>query len=1143
MPAVMRPTLVIGVGGTGSEIAERIYQEGKRLDLVDDRRLLTVIGLDTNDYDHQRRRLKETNKVRFSTNKTIDEVLKRNADAEGTWFYRRDELPAAIRNMTLLDGAGMVRIFTRLALHDEFKHGGLENTLRSSLMGLTTVTNQGTYQGQINVLIIGSLAGGTGCGSFLQVAFAIRELAPSTAKLHVRGLFLMPDVYVRGAGLARDQVANVTTNGMAALREVNAILQATAHNKEQLESLNFEYMPGKRVKFGQIPYDIVTLIDYEMTNGQSLGPNLDHYKDLLARAAYTQLFLPLGQEVDERSVNSVQQKLAEVDMGTTNSYASVGVFSITYPEEAVLEHLTNRFASEILEGDWLVLDRAYRRRVDAYEDRRKEGDFSVKFPDRGASFIADLEQLARDRRPLFMEIRENVSREERQPDGGVITKISYEFFLKAFEAYVLAQFRSANEAVRQAYAAGRVSTARFEVRDDIADNVRRSEGRLDDLWRTFEDAARQVPDSVYDNYWASGLAMAASEWQDHHLQKHLVAPAPHLVEVRYFLYLALREVGKRLDELKPGDLYRDIVGAASAFGRAGERNKAPVEGRRAGLGPLDEATDLGEAGFAARLLSSRKYKNFVKRYARYFNTSLDSMQRYAEEVTLKRCLERLRSNLEQLLRLMELLFGDLESLQGELSTTIAEDRNRHAPNVGAQSGNRYVYAGPEAKDAMWNQIKPNVQGQKLGREANSQLVAALFTESRRRRSERSVNPERDSFGVRDLFRDAVIEKFCRRTIRDDLQGAYSFNVARAVRNEAELLGQEYESHMANLVQIIGRQAKPFVQVVNDLGSEFIYWAMHPDTKNEIGSAAFFDELFKYGESVNAVNGEEYDSRRLLCVDVKFNFPLTSVAKVQIGNRQPDSVYENPVGRYDAYYRESIEKVLDSDAKTVGRVRAKLSPHLDREWHKPTGLPEIFESVEVSSTNALYQEFVIAMGFDYLKKETDAGDPVVVFYNPTQLERGGNRSIVVYGQAIDKVLAEFKRRPDVARAARIGFGQWLAAARKRAETEDYRSFEQYQRLTSPELMAELLEIARNRTLRDVDGEVSRIVLAYFEVLNSMISTFRSDLEQGRVQQLFSQAVVEISDKALSRLRDNVNQDTFTRVEGIVNNIIQAAERKR
>jgi hypothetical protein len=1134
----MRPTLVIGVGGTGSEIAERIYLEGWKLGLVDERRLLAILGLDTSDFDQQKLRLKETNKVRFSTNKTIDDLLKRNSEAEGSWFYQRDELPAPIRNMSLLDGAGQVRMFTRLALHDEFSHGSLEGTLRSSLMSLTTVTNQPAYQGQINVLIIGSLAGGTGCGSFLQVALAVREIAPRTATLQVRGLFLLPDVYVHGTGMARDQVANVTTNAMAALRELNAALQATAHDPDILQTLNFEYMPGKRLKFGQIPFDVVTLIDYEMTNGQSLGPNLDHYKDLLARAAYTQLFLPLGQEVDIRAVNSVQQRLAEVDLGTTNSYASIGIFAISYPEDAILDHLTNRFALEILEGDWLVLDRAYRRRVESYEERQKAGDHSVKFPDRNESFIADLEQYARDRRPLFIGVRDNVFKEERLPDGSVVTQVSYESFLRAFEEYIVAQFRNANERVRVAYSAGRVSTAQFEQREDLPDNVRRGEGRLDDLWRTFEDAARQLPDSIYDNYWASGLVVGSDEWQNYHLQKHLVAPAPHLVEVRYFLYLALREIDKRLEALKVDDLHRDIVSASSAFGHEGERNKPPVEGRRAGQGPLNEATDIAEETLLSRVVSPKK-KQFVIRYTRYFNTSIENMQRYAEEAMLKRCLERLRTNLSELVRLMELLFGDLEALQIELKNAITNDLPRHAPTEGAQSGNRFAYASAAAKGEMWEAIKPNVQGQKLTREANSRLVAELFAEARKRRVARVGRAEQDIFTIRDLFKEVVVENFCRKTLREDLSGAYSFNVVQAIRNEATLVGQPFENYLTNLIQIVARQAKPFIQVVDDQGSEFVYWAMHPDVRTAIGSASFFDELFKYGEQVNAVTGEEYDSRRLLCVDVKFNFPLISLTKVQSGNRQPESTYDNPVGRYDAFYRDAIEKVHESDSKTGRRVRSKLSPHLDREWHLPSRLPEIFESDEQSGIDALYQEFVIALGLGYLRKETEAGDPAVVFYDPTQRERGGNREVVILGQSMDKLFVEFKKHVNYARASRTGFEQMLAAAHGGPDGRDYRQSELYRQLASPALMADLLEISRNRALRDVDEEVARIVGAHFDLLSEILSTVRVDLEAGRIRQLFEELIGEMSRGALEQFRSKVNQDTFNRVERLVTNVMQAA----
>ena len=83
--------------------------------------------------------------------------------------------------------------------------------------------------------------------------------------------------------------------------------------------------------------------------------------------------------------------------------------------------------------------------------------------------------------------------------------------------------------------------------------------------------------------------------------------------------------------------------------------------------------------------------------------------------TLKRCLGKLREDLEGLLRHLEMLFSDLETLQGELLGWLKEDIDRHEPPRGAQSGTRYVYASAEAKSAIWESIKPVVQGAKLPR--------------------------------------------------------------------------------------------------------------------------------------------------------------------------------------------------------------------------------------------------------------------------------------------------------------------------------------------------------------------------------------------------------------------------------------------
>ena len=83
MTVEIRPTLVIGIGGTGGDIAELLYEDGERLGLVE-RRLLSVISLDTDDNDHRKRRLKETHKVRFSKASRIADLMRDNPDAAGT---------------------------------------------------------------------------------------------------------------------------------------------------------------------------------------------------------------------------------------------------------------------------------------------------------------------------------------------------------------------------------------------------------------------------------------------------------------------------------------------------------------------------------------------------------------------------------------------------------------------------------------------------------------------------------------------------------------------------------------------------------------------------------------------------------------------------------------------------------------------------------------------------------------------------------------------------------------------------------------------------------------------------------------------------------------------------------------------------
>jgi len=302
--------------------------------------------------------------------------------------------------------------------------------------------------------------------------------------------------------------------------------------------------------------------------------------------------------------------------------------------------------------------------------------------------------------------------------------------------------------------------------------------------------------------------------------------------------------------------------------------------------------------------------------------------------------------------------------------------------------------------------------------------------------------------------------------------------------------------------------------------------MHPDTRREIGDDRLFDNLFKYEQIVSAVAEEEYDPTKLLCVDVRYNFPIINISKLQ-PSRGRTVGSGDPAGRYDLIYRKWIDKVLESDARDHGRPRSKLTPHLDRDWHKPTRMPEIFPELDERAAGTLYQDFVLAYGLDYLRREKEADDPVVVFYDPTQLARGGARSVVIYGQAMDQLLAEFKKRPDIAAAARAGFERELEQVRQSPEPK---AATRFARLTSAELFAELLEIARNRANTNVETDTDGIIRGYFECIGLVLRRLRTDLEPARTRQKFANLAIDNASAALDRLQaeGRLNTDVLQKI---------------
>ena len=310
-----RPTLLVGVGGTGCEIVERVYTQALGTEIGRTGKIV-VMGFDTDDNDMRRlNAIERVNRIRFSSPETVGEMTRKYRELIAPWFFDPpDALPEGIKKMTLFDGAAQIRMFTHLGLFTQLTSGTIPQRIGNALASLGRYDNADSYDGVVNVMMVGSLAGATGSGSFIQLALLIqREARSRGVQADVRGLFLMPDVYVYGASLPVTQIPNVLSNGYASLRELNAV-NSLASGETDAANLQYEYAPGHLVGQGDFPFYSVTLMDFETSGGGSLGQSVDSYKSMAKRAVYQQIFSPIGGRVRSIETNDARAKFAAAAM-------------------------------------------------------------------------------------------------------------------------------------------------------------------------------------------------------------------------------------------------------------------------------------------------------------------------------------------------------------------------------------------------------------------------------------------------------------------------------------------------------------------------------------------------------------------------------------------------------------------------------------------------------------------------------------------------------------------------------------------------------------------------------------------------------------------------------------------------------------
>ena len=221
--------------------------------------------------------------------------------ANADWFERW--MPLA--NNRVLDGlnnldrgAGQVRMFGRLAFF-----WNAANIKRSIKHAIQEVLQAGTPDedfeplgegggSMLDVHIVGSLAGGTGSGMFMDTAMAVRQMLNEDfvdcRGVDIKGYFLLPDVFT--SELSSNKTPRVFPNAAGALLDLDFFMEfknpqdaskdemrghiwdpgqkGSIHEGEQGDALlKFRYLGGEETHLESKPFSAVYLVNNKNANG------------------------------------------------------------------------------------------------------------------------------------------------------------------------------------------------------------------------------------------------------------------------------------------------------------------------------------------------------------------------------------------------------------------------------------------------------------------------------------------------------------------------------------------------------------------------------------------------------------------------------------------------------------------------------------------------------------------------------------------------------------------------------------------------------------------------------------------------------------------------------------------------------------
>ncbi|WP_285946370.1 tubulin-like doman-containing protein [Thomasclavelia cocleata] len=985
------PTLLIGIGGAGGEI---LLELSKRVSSKE-RKNIGFLTIDTD--VNSLKKLKDEGYngeiIVTSTNTTVGYTLSKNVHARDNWF----PINSILNRKTLTEGAGQVRAISRLAF-DSLISSGRIRPLYEIIEKLYS-TNGGNFGQSLRVMIVGSLAGGTGSGILLYLGMHIRDYIKnhySTDAVIIKGFFLTAEIFKSNLEKEKE-LTSLMANSYATIKELNAFfMKADNLLPNKYSTLSFdglEYETKNIKKYDSLPYDFCFIYDFHSISDENLGKKRSYIVHA-ANCIYALAISPINLRSNSMEDNEI---ISLVNNDGRSRYCGAGEAELFFPIDDIIDYLTLKLKNIHLSNQWLKYDKIYLKKKKEIKENVEKGMIPIELT-RDKSYIDSVNQLAENKDAFSNRIKiENTYLEISDSS----TKLKYNVYLDELEKYVKKHIENDQNWKKK------IGKLEKRENDFLNINEESSKENCQHIQKGINNHIKGISKYLISSSLENDSKEKALNFflgTSSHLQKnnlnYWIQNDMHPNSVRYFLYSLREEIlekknktNTKTNSLK-NDLFKNVekkLWRDNSEGAVGNHSNYiaayPVIKERWGLKNIIYKKNKGS------------YRDKIEAFKR-------DAQEFRENTALLAFYDECLKQVDILCKHLENFYKNLENSVQKLQYDFEKYENRYS--IEPIGRTRYICCDKQCLDYFSKKVDDYSTFYEIPSELSKTIITGII----------NMNETDDIQVLNDIY-ETEIPKFYKEYIKDNHSSIANMTILDALELEARIKldfptdRNDIEKYVLEVIENGYRLAEPFISCKHDAKNRTIVACTYNKKLFEDSKIREFEYIHDKLEKYNKIDDDNYIMNSIMFYRAIYGLRADELTKFQPLEITP--TYIEPDGLYYKAYNSIIRDIGSGTGEKYYNNKT-ITPHIHYNWHLITMLPELTENDQIKIETKICRSLIYGLLIKKIKYHENRDGTYSYVYNKAeqikQLITSFNKKSESFYELIDALSCDIKLQDEI-----------------------------------------------------------------------------------------------------------------------------------